>query len=484
VKLASKLTVALSLGILVVHLGAAGYRVYRENELFRADIGRDARILGRALAYAAEHAWETGGEGEVIKLTEYTTGRHEHTQVRWVWLDDRSEVARPANAGAAASSVARGEPVTVTRTTPEDEEEVLTYVPVELEKGVVGALELADPLDRAQDYILNSVMAAAATVFTLVSLCAVIAWVVGARMIAIPIQSLITRARGVAEGNLSNRVEVAGSDELRALAIEMNGMCDRLEDASERASAEAAAREMTTQQLRHADRLATVGSLASNMAHELGTPINVVEGHAQLIRERGVDAKTAGHVRLIEEQCARMTSIIRQWLDFGRRGRKGDDSCVVEPVIKSSLQMIQPMAKASGVEMSFVETRETHSAAISEGELQQVILNLAVNAVQAMPDGGVLSIGVSSAPQGRLSTTDRASFVLVRISDTGIGLAPDVAERIFEPFFTTKDPGRGTGLGLSIANGIVQECGGKIEVTSQSSPGTTFHVCLPSRIQR
>ncbi len=480
-KLASRLTLSLSLGILSVHLGAAGYRVYRENELFNADIGRDARILGRALAYAAEHAWETGGEREVVALAEYTTGRHEHTQVRWVWPDDRAEASRPANPEAAASSIAQGEPVSVQQTRRDEEEEVLTYVPVELAPGVVGALELADPLEDVQDYILHSIAAAAATMFTLVSLCAVIAWVLGARMIANPILSLIARAQGVAAGDLSHRVEVAGSDELRALAVEMNRMCDRLEEASERADAEAAARALATQQLRHADRLATVGSLASNMAHELGTPINVVEGHAQLIRERGIDDKIAAHVRVIQEQCAHMTSIIRQWLDFGRRGRKGDDSCVVEPVIRSSLQMIQPMAKASRVDISFVETSATHSAAISEGELQQVLLNLTVNAVQAMPEGGVLSVGVSSATRGPSPPwPDAPPLVVLRISDTGSGLAPDIASRIFEPFFTTKDPGRGTGLGLSIASGIVQECGGKIEVTSHCGPGTTFRVCLPS----
>ncbi len=486
-KLAPKLTLSMSIGILVVHLGAAGYRVYRETKLFHADVGRDATVLGRGLSHAVERAWETGGQAEVLALVRHATDRQAETEVRWIQLPEQLGTLPPESmaidAVTARASIRTMTPTTVTTQLPSGEA-LLTYVPVQVELATFGALEIINPLDDERLYIQRSVLTVAGTTLVLVSLCGAVLWVLSAGLIGAPIRALAERARGVARGALEERVELEGSDELRELAIEMNRMCDRLEEESERANQAASERELVVQQLRHFDRLATVGSLASNMAHELGTPINVIEGHAQLIEELGPDERTNDHLRIIEEQCRRMAGIIRQWLDFARRGRELNGQCQAEPVIESTLSMLRPMARASKVTVTLDPGKAVPNAAIGSAHLQQVILNLAVNSIQAMPDGGSLRISTAFDDRPHFSDAGRNGFVRIEVSDSGGGIEQEALDRIFEPFFTTKDPGKGTGLGLPIAGGIVQEYGGWIEVAETSPAGTTFLVFIPARGER
>jgi two-component system, NtrC family, sensor kinase len=471
--LAKKLTLGLCGGVLVVHAGATGYRMYHENKLFEADVGRDARVLGRALAYAAERAWETGGEAEVNALAEYTTGRKPHTTVRLVWPARTEGPGTPLAEPRVLGRFADGEPVTIVRDTPD--EELLTYVPVEFPGGRLAALEITDPLRFERNYLRQSLLTAVATMFGLVLLCAAVAWLLVARLVRDPLRLLTLQARGVAEGDLKQRVPVS-HDELGPLAIEMNRMCERLQEASERADAEAAARAIATERLRHADRLATIGTLASSVAHELGTPINVVKGHALLITESGVTAKVNDHVDVINEQCSRMAAIIRQWLDFARRGRERGQTCEVRAVLDDTMKMLSPIARAANVTLSLSGTQSPLSAAVGAKALQQVLLNLAINAIQAMPGGGRLEFTAETTVR---TAAVSESHVRIAVSDSGTGIDSQLTPRVFEPFFTTKVTTEGTGLGLPIACGIVQDCGGRLELAGSSTSGTTFHVYLP-----
>lgn len=236
----------------------------------------------------------------------------------------------------------------------------------------------------------------------------------------------------------------------------------------QRLATEAALRKETLTQLRHADRLTTVGRLAAGLAHELGTPLNVVTGKASLIssgRLVGNDAKRSAVV--IEQQADRMTAIIRHLLDFARRGGTSRHPTGLRSLAEETAELLRPLASRSQVVVTC--EGDDHPASVNRGEMQQVLSNLLTNAIHAMPKGGAI----------RISTTIEDDKTVLQVIDSGDGIPLEVLPRIFDPFFTTKDVGQGTGLGLSVVHGIVDDHGGTIEVDSEVARGTTFTIRFP-----
>lgn len=477
-RLPLKLTIALSAGILAIHAAAAGSRVYREKALFEADIGRDERVLGRALAYAVERAWNVGGESEVQAVIDHANEREANTQVRWLELNPRPGKAAPLAPRAELSGLERGESVIVALSAPE--EALLTYVPVHLPDVGWRAIEIVDVLQDEKAYIAQSIRSAALTALAVVVACASVCWLMTSRMVRGPLAQLAGQARAVAEGDLGRRVDVQGSDEVVALCVEMNRMCERLEAAWEHANVEALARADAIAQLRHADRLAAVGLIASSVAHELGTPINVIKGHSQLIGEGGVDPTAEQHLGVIHDQCLRMTGILRRLVDFSRPKHNATEHCVVSVVVKSTLEMIEPMARRARVHLQAQSGEGELAVAIAAPALQQVLLNLLVNALEAAPRGSGIQIRTRiESDRRRGSRADEQQVARIDLSDQGPGIPAELRQRIFEPFFTTKESHGGTGLGLFITNGIVTDHGGWLDVQTGAAGGTTFSVYLP-----
>jgi len=289
-----------------------------------------------------------------------------------------------------------------------------------------------------------------------------------------PISRLAEKARRVGTGDLTGPLHLAQRDELGQLATEINLMCDRL-------AAERLARESATEQLRHADRLTTVGKLASGLAHELGTPLNVVQGRARLIRDREVEgADVLDSARIIVEQAERMTALIQQLLDFARPRPLHKASLSLAGLVTRVCELLATIARKSQVTL-----RQTLADGlrvdVDEGQLHQVLTNLVINAIHAMPDGGTVEIvtrELEQTPPPYVESRGHA-WVVLEVRDTGTGMDAQTRERIFEPFFTTKQVGEGTGLGLSVSWGIVREHGGWIEVQSTPGGGSTFTVHLP-----
>jgi two-component system NtrC family sensor kinase len=259
-------------------------------------------------------------------------------------------------------------------------------------------------------------------------------------------------------------------------------MCDRLLEAREQLAAESLAKLAAVEQLRHADRVATVGQLASGIAHELGTPLNVVAGYAKMIVSgddtREEDAEGA---RVIVEQAVRMTAIIRQLLDFARRGEPHLENGDLPTVADRTVKMLAHLATQRQVEIHLSSPSGPARVRMDETQVQQVITNLLLNAIQAMPDGGRVDIDLGKVRVSKPgSASGERDYVRLAIVDQGIGIVPANLTRVFEPFFTTKDVGEGTGLGLSVCHGIVEEHGGWIAVDNNVGKGSRFTVYLPA----
>jgi two-component system, NtrC family, sensor kinase len=262
----------------------------------------------------------------------------------------------------------------------------------------------------------------------------------------------------------------------------MNLMCDELARARETVAAETAGRIAALEQLRHADRLATVGKLSSGIAHELGTPLNVVSGRAKMIASgETAGPETAENARIIVSQAERMTKIIRQLLDFARRRQPQKEPTDLHAIVRQTLSLMRTIADKHKVSLETAGDAVPALAEVDGGQIQQALANLVLNGIQAMPHGGRLTVGLGlerTRPPADHGGPE-ADYLRLWVRDEGEGIEPEVLERVFEPFFTTKQVGEGTGLGLSVCYGIVREHGGWLAAESRPGEGSRFSIHLP-----
>jgi two-component system NtrC family sensor kinase len=251
-----------------------------------------------------------------------------------------------------------------------------------------------------------------------------------------------------------------------ALAIENS----RLYEGVKRQMAEL---KQTQAQLVQSTKLAAIGELAANIAHEINNPLTTVLGFASFIAERlKTDDPMREELTLIQDEAARARDIVRDLLQFSRQRDFMPETASLNHVLEQVLTMVRRQGAFGSVTVHEEYAPDLPGVEVDVSRIKQVFLNIINNAVYVMPDGGSLTI--------RTTATSRS--VRVDFQDTGPGIAPEHRDRIFDPFFTTKPEVSGTGLGLSVSLGIVQSHGGTIEVESEVGKGTTFTVALPLRI--
>jgi PAS domain S-box-containing protein len=225
----------------------------------------------------------------------------------------------------------------------------------------------------------------------------------------------------------------------------------------------------TQEQLRRTERLAELGTLASGMAHEIGTPMNVIMGRAEHLMQRTSDEKTKKGLEIIVNQVERITKIMTQLLSMARRKPGERRATDLRRVIEDCLEVLQERLRKHRIRVEKEYRAHAGPAVVDPDQMSQVLLNLILNADHAMPDGGTLRLGLRSE-------NDR---IIMTIGDTGHGIPPEILPKIFTPFFTTKDVGKGTGLGLAVVHGIIEEHHGTIGVESEVGKGTVFTITLP-----
>ncbi len=238
--------------------------------------------------------------------------------------------------------------------------------------------------------------------------------------------------------------------------------------------AERAQRRLAIDQLRHAERLNVIGALAAGVAHELGTPLNVIAGCAEILAEDSMDLTVHRRTNMIIEQVAKVSGIIRQLLDFGHRGGVARADVELGRLAATTVEMLQSTARKRGARVELEPGPPVHVSG-NVAELEQVLSNLILNGLQAMPAGGAVRVSTRVVERGG------HALACLEVADEGHGIAAEDVPRIFDPFFTTKDIGEGTGLGLSVSYGIVRDHDGSIEVESWPGRGSVFRVVLPLR---
>lgn len=353
--------------------------------------------------------------------------------------------------------------------------------PAEAARGpVIGVLAVTQPYDALiGDQRRTQLELAVVTLILLATLGVVLAWIMG-RIAERPLQGLVTAARALGEGDVDARVPpVTASAELADLAREFNVMAARLASARRELLHETEERLRLERRLAEAEKLATVGTLAAGLAHEIGAPLNVISGRAEmLLRQHDADPEMRRHLESIVAQIGRITRTVRSLLDYARRPARRSGLVSISSVLDGAADLLETELLRTGVTLV---RRESYDAWVrgDPDQLQQLFANLLLNAVQAMDGRAEPRVATIRVDAVKGDQSQLGAEVVATVTDTGPGLPEALDGRLFTPFATTKPAG--TGLGLVVARSIVQDHGGTLVGTTRGDgvPGAEFTVRLP-----
>jgi len=480
-KVSFKLALALVGGVVVVMAGYAFFQIRREVVILDAELRKNHKF-GMGAAAAIQEIWASDGEARARHILE-TIDKNgpDVIQLRWVWLDDLRAAPPPGFTPKDFQTLAERTVVTV-QPDPNGGWLRYIYVPLSVPGQRPAVVQVRESLSAEKRFIDMNRLQIALSTLLVATVCGLTAIGLGHWFVGRPMADLRDHARAIGRGDLSARVPIRQRDELGELAAELNTMSDQLATTQARLTAETEARIATLEQLRHTDRLTTVGRLAAGIAHELGTPLNVISARAaRILGIEGGSGPSSEYARIIHEQASRMTSVIRQLLDFSRRQGPKLGLCDLRTLAARTVELLAPLGKKQGVTVT-LHADEALLARVDQNQMQQALANVMINGIQAMPNGGrlVVTIGSSEAPPpaGVDAEAGRGQRPCITVEDEGHGIPPENLPHIFEPFFTTKGVGEGTGLGLSVAHGIVSDHGGWIDVQTEIGRGTRITLVL------
>jgi two-component system NtrC family sensor kinase len=461
--------------------GAYGFLVvHREDRQLKQSMRDGAWYLGQTLERQVLVVWNQQGHAGVMELARQTSDKSGRLGVRWVHPDFPGGV--PSVVMAAEMPVAAtDEVISLVHRDQRGIAFLRTYYPIQVTPQALGYLEFSESLEDVEQYTRQTIYQTIALLGAMLA-CGGFVTLVAVKLLGRPLEQLIEKTERIGAGDFSGPLELKGYSELSQLAEALNRMCLQLADSQTRIQEESSARLATVEQLRHADRLKTVGRLASGLAHELGTPLNVVSGRAELIASGSLPADdVAASARAIKKEADRMAAIIRQLMDFARRGAPRRGTTDLQVIARQAVDLLGPLAHKRNVTLQVEGGGRPLPVHVDSGQIQQVLTNLIDNAMQALPQGGPVTLELGEATRCSPEATDDqpANYCWIAVRDAGQGIEPADLEHIFEPFFTTKNVGEGTGLGLSVSFGIVQDHDGWIDVTSTPGQGSRFTVYLP-----
>ena len=297
------------------------------------------------------------------------------------------------------------------------------------------------------------------------------------RLVVSPLHRLVRMVERVGGGEFTKDKNLhAEGNEITLLVSALDRMKSQLD--KDRLKIEEQLNELTStntqlrsakEQLVLSEKLATVGTLAAGIAHEIGNPMAVLQGYSELLADKDLSEKNrVEYARAVEEAVQKVSTIIRDLLEFARPVDQSDDTCDVHVAVKRAMNLVAHQPSFRSIEMDLNSPDTPLNARINSGRLEQVVLNLLLNASHASPQGAKVQLTIRQSDD----------CILLEVSDTGEGIPPAIQSQIFDPFFTTKEPGSGTGLGLSICHNIVTGFGGDISMASVEGEGTTFQIKL------
>jgi two-component system NtrC family sensor kinase len=286
-----------------------------------------------------------------------------------------------------------------------------------------------------------------------------------------PVHRLIMASQEVSKGNLSPKIGPVSKDELGVLQQTFTDMIASLKERDQRTKAAAEDR------LLQSEKQASMGRLAAGVAHEINNPLTGVLTFTRiLLRSKDIGEKNLSYLQKIAESTVRVKNIVKGLLDFSRQTALDREPTDINRLIRGVISAMENQALIKGVSIQFNSGEDLPMLTMDRNQIQSVLINLIINALDAMEQGGTITISTGISLSAR-DTGKRG--IEIAVTDNGCGIPPEDLDKLFEPFFTTKEVGKGTGLGLAVSYGIVQRHGGTIRVQSEVGRGSTFTVWLP-----
>jgi len=483
-KLFSKIYIYLLLGIISMLIIDGNLNYEAELEQFDIDMADNAKQIAWIVSGMISHTWKESGPEKALQLIEDANRADHLITINWVWQDELLDLFGediPELEKLKSSDTV--DQISFFALDKHRQKQRYTIMAVAIPGNRAGAIQLTQSLEMRSEFTQRMLLRS----LLITSLLALISGIIIYFFIHIkirgPLEKLSRKAIEIGKGNLVPDLEIKGDDELVGLARIMNDMCTRLLIAKEKIHFENLARLKTMEQLRHTEKLSTVGQIAAGIAHEIGTPLNVVDGRAKMIISEPLEHdEIVNCAKIIKTQAERITLIIRQLLDYSRKKKSHPRTLEsVDGIINQVFHLLSPIAAKQGIALVLNIAPETQmTCRMDPHQIQQVFMNVIMNSIQATPKDKNVVVEISNTRlKSMIHTDDQVrKFLRIDVLDEGEGIPESYLQEIFTPFFTTKQIGLGTGLGLSIARELLEEQGGWIEVENRRPRGARFSIFL------
>jgi len=482
-RVSAKLTVGISVVSLVI-AGAHGWRQMAQERLdLRAAIERDLRTVGNAVQVSLEHALRdrqyTDIQGALDSLEGIAPDLDLFVFAPEGGLRARSigSVEEPVLRDYAARAASSRSPVL--EIDAEHAWRATLGLPLVDDAGHdVGALVLVQPLAEVRRDLADTRRGIVVSLCVLVLAITGVQALLGTLWVTRPLSALASGMQRLREGRPAHVEGARRNDEVGRLGKEFDALVKNLRDAEDRIAREVESRLALEQGLQRVDKLATIGQLSAGLAHEIGSPLQVMSGRARALMARAADQdEVRKNAAVLADQSDRIARIVERLLRFGqRRPPRMSETDIATPV-RTVLDLMEPTARRRGITLTFHCPPDAPRVIADVDQIQQLVLNLLKNALAATRDGGHIAIrlgpGRLDGPEGLVPAAR------LEIEDDGCGMTDGVRARLFEPFFTTREHEGGTGLGLPVVQSIVRAHGGSVGVVTSPGTGTRFTIDFP-----
>ncbi len=461
---------------LVFILFAAGYvsLQHLEQEIERR-MQEDLELIARAIRGPLEYSLEQNREGSVQQALD---SLFRLKRVYGAYLYDQ-QGNRIATSGAREPDISSGQLVKLAADgdrlgeyqQTEDEHIYSYFVPLADSVGRnIGLLQLTREGSDISEYI-HRIRLQALVFLGVISVVLLAVLLYGHhRIVGRNLRKLVQSMARIERGERYHRAKNSGPAEIRQLSSGMNAMLDSMAQSEQELDRQAREQDRLKSKLLQSQKMAAIGQLAAGVAHELGSPISVVSGKAQqMLRRQDLPQDIQQSFNHILEAVAKTEHIVHQLLDFGRRNPLRKKNQPMDQILASAIIQLDPLLTEKAVKTVCTGTPPVPVLQVDQVRIEQALVNLLMNAVQAVEENGRVEYG----------WFNNSSGLGFYVADDGPGIAEDIRSRLFEPFFTTKTVGEGTGLGLSVAQAAVQDHGGVLEVTTSNLGGALFTMTFP-----
>ncbi len=487
-------------------LGAAGFLVFglwgvlllRTERRDLIDVlEASTRLIGRSLEVSVEAALAGGGPQVVAEVLEALAGIEPELGVLVGDVEGGVIARRPEPGGAggefdwldATLDTALGAPGAgrIEYLPADDPTHLVLQLALSPKEAPRAALVLARPLEPLEQDLAATRRGIAVSMLLFALATALLGHLLGRLYIGRPLERLARAMGDVRSGDLRTSLPVASRDEVAAVAEEFNAMVSELAETRARLELETESKLRLEAGLQAADKLITIGQLSAGLAHEIGSPLQVLGGRARALANKAEDAQAVRrNAAILAEQVDRIAGIVDQLLRYARRVPAQRRPVRVAETLEAVVDLLGSEARRRGIRLEARFDPQTPVIEADPGQLQQIALNLLTNALFATGEGGRIVLSLRpvdpppATPGAAAGHPSPAQRVAIEVTDDGVGIHPEDQARLFEPFFTTRAEQGGTGLGLSVVRAIALEHGGEVSFESELGLGTRIAVILPT----